>query len=84
MEFNAEAQRRAGVRVLRPWLQSARMVSLFYRIGLLAASRPGAVATIEMFVERMTVGRPIGSALPNPNAVERRGTSHDPYRRHQR
>lgn len=59
MEFNSEAQRRSGVRVLRPWLGSARMVSLFYRIGVLAASRPGAVETIELFVGRMTNGRAI-------------------------
>ena len=63
MEFNGEAQRRSGVRVLRPWLRSARMVSLFYRIGLLAASRPGAVATIDLFVERMTSGRTAGADL---------------------
>ncbi len=63
MEFSAEAQRRSGVRVLRPWLGSARMVSLFYRIGLLAVSRPGTVETLELFVERMTTGRSIDVEL---------------------
>lgn len=54
MQFNAESQRRSGIRILRPWLSSARMVSLFYRIGMLSITRPGAVATMELFVERMT------------------------------
>lgn len=63
MQFSAEDQRRSGVRVLRPWLGSARMVSLFYRIGLLAVSRPGAVATMELLVERMTTGRSIDAEL---------------------
>ena len=63
MEFSAEAQRRAGVRVLRPWLASARMVSLFYRIGLLSVTRPGAVATIELFVDRMAT-RSAEASLP--------------------
>lgn len=77
MEFNAEAQRRSGVRVLRPWLQSARMVSLFYRIGLLALTRPGAVATIEMFVQRMTNGRSIDAALGE--RLDGRRTRRDQY-----
>jgi len=54
MEFSAESQRRSGVRVLRPWLKSARMVGLFYRIGMLAASRPGKLAAVELFVERVS------------------------------
>lgn len=62
MEFNAESQRRSGVRVLRPWLKSARMVGLFYRIGMLAASKPGAVATVELLVERMSRPKRVESA----------------------
>lgn len=63
MEFSAESQGRSGVRVLRPWLKSARMVGLFYRIGMLAASRPGAVATIELFVERMSQVRSLPASV---------------------
>lgn len=54
MQFSAENQRRAGIRVLRPWLGSARMVRLFYRIGQISVTRPGTLDTIEMFVERIT------------------------------
>lgn len=71
MEFNAESQRRSGVRVLRPWLRSARMVCLFYRIGLLEASRPGTVATIELFVERMTTARSIDANLARGRRSQR-------------
>lgn len=63
MEFSAESQRRAGARVLRPWLSSARMVRLFYRIGVLAQSRPGAVDTIELVVDRAIAGRTVTAAL---------------------
>lgn len=66
MEFSAESQRRAGVRVLRPWLKSARMVSLFCRIGMLVATRPGKLATIELVVERLS--RPADATLQSRTA----------------
>jgi hypothetical protein len=68
MEFSGESQRRSGVRVLRPWLKSARMVGLFYRIGMLASSRPGKLATIELLVDRLS--RPAAAAL-RPSNTER-------------
>lgn len=52
MQFSAESQRRAGVRVLRPWLASARLVRLFVPIGQLSQVRPGVLDTIELFVDR--------------------------------
>lgn len=64
MEFSAEDQRRAGVRVLRPWLASARMVRLFYAIGMLAAGRPGTLETLELAVGRMASARSVDASLP--------------------
>lgn len=63
MQFSSESPRRAAVRVLRPWLGSARLVCLFYRIGMLHGQRPGAIATIELFVDRMTKPRNVAAAL---------------------
>lgn len=57
MEFSAENQRRTAVRVLRPWLGSVRLVALFCRIGQLSVCRPGAVDTIDLFVERLRTRR---------------------------
>lgn len=62
MEFNTESKRRSGVRVLRPWLASARLVRLFHQIGKLA-NRPGALDTVEFIVERL-VNRSVDSQLP--------------------
>jgi len=70
MEFSAENQRRSGVRVLRPWLKSARMVGLFYRIGMVAATRPGKLATIELLVKR----------LSSPASVRQLGVARQPAR----
>lgn len=53
MQFSAENQRRTAVRVLRPWLGSAKLVGLFCRIGQLSVTRPGAVETIELVAERL-------------------------------
>jgi hypothetical protein len=64
MEFNAENHRRAGVRILRPWLGSARMVGLFYRIGMLAITRPGKLALIELMVDRLAQPSAVDAVLP--------------------
>ena len=63
MQFSAESQRRAAVRVLRPWLGSTRFVRLFHRIAVLGTSRPGALETIEMFVDRAMKSTTVSSVL---------------------
>lgn len=54
----------AAIESIRPCLSSPRLVRLFMAIGMLAVTRPSAIETIEIVVERMARARPLKAAAP--------------------
>jgi len=68
-------RRKQALRMLAPALGSERLVNLFVAIATLAATRPEAVRTIAVMVERVARHRPAKAELATPDELRIRGAS---------